>query len=146
MTRASSSKKRQPPSFHHYPPNRAKELKKAWVQRAKIKSKWKNEKRKAGLLPSQPSMAAEAASAENKEASGPTPCSEPVVQQPPERAQPHNSSLRQLTKNAYSPSSLHTHKSTKHRASQADHGERKGQPSMKLRMNALLAKIQQDCV
>jgi hypothetical protein len=125
----------------------AKELKRAWVQKAKIKSKWKNEKRKAGLLPPQPSKGAEAASAEDAEMSEPTaPCSEPVVKQPPERAQPHHSncqSIRQLTKNAYSPSSLHTHKSTKHQASQADHSGRKGQPNMKLRMNALLAKIQQ---
>ncbi|KIY51000.1 hypothetical protein FISHEDRAFT_57130 [Fistulina hepatica ATCC 64428] len=40
-------KRRRPPTFQHYPSNRAKKLKRDWVINAKIKSKWKAEKRKS---------------------------------------------------------------------------------------------------
>ncbi|KAJ4000065.1 hypothetical protein F5050DRAFT_1563675 [Lentinula boryana] len=42
-------KKKKPPSFKHYPAARAKSLKKAWVEKAKIKSKWKSERQKMEL-------------------------------------------------------------------------------------------------
>lgn len=59
-------------------------------------------------------------------------------------------SARQLVKQAHSPSSLHTRKS-KHGRSGRDEGRpdgvgRRGQPDMKLRMNAILAKIKQNYV
>ncbi|KAF7363321.1 hypothetical protein MSAN_00987500 [Mycena sanguinolenta] len=49
-----SEKRKRLPSFQHYPANRAKKLKQTWVQNQKIKSKWKMEKRKAGLAVPRP--------------------------------------------------------------------------------------------
>lgn len=59
-------------------------------------------------------------------------------------------SARQLAKQAHSPSSLHTRKSM-HGRSGRDEGRsdsvgRRGQPDMKLRMNAILAKIKQNYI
>ncbi|KAJ7109241.1 hypothetical protein C8R44DRAFT_884308 [Mycena epipterygia] len=42
-------KRKRPPTFQHFPINRAKILKQAWVQNTKLKSKWKAEKRKSSL-------------------------------------------------------------------------------------------------
>jgi len=42
-------KRKRPPTFQHYPVDRAKKLKKAWVEKTKIKSKWKAQKKKEGL-------------------------------------------------------------------------------------------------
>lgn len=67
-------------------------------------------------------------------------------------------SLRELTREAYSRSTLHTYKADplKKRHSTPNHGGKggnggreaastgRGQPNMKLRMNAMLAKIKQD--
>ncbi|KAH6918944.1 hypothetical protein BKA70DRAFT_1248731 [Coprinopsis sp. MPI-PUGE-AT-0042] len=39
-------KRKNPPTFQHLPVQRAKKLKQAWVEKTKIKSKWKHEKRK----------------------------------------------------------------------------------------------------
>ncbi|KAI5121682.1 hypothetical protein M0805_002758 [Coniferiporia weirii] len=44
-------KKKTPPTFQHLPQNRAAKLKKEWVERQKLKSKWKAQKRKDGPLP-----------------------------------------------------------------------------------------------
>ncbi|EPQ58179.1 hypothetical protein GLOTRDRAFT_91673 [Gloeophyllum trabeum ATCC 11539] len=46
ITTDSVKKRKRPPTFQHLPENRAKKLKKAWVETQKIKSKWKAEKRK----------------------------------------------------------------------------------------------------
>ncbi|KAF9500993.1 hypothetical protein BDN71DRAFT_962911 [Pleurotus eryngii] len=53
----SGAKKKQPPTFQHFPEKRARALKKTWVETAKIKSQWKAEKRKANLLgPARPAQ------------------------------------------------------------------------------------------
>ncbi|OSC99097.1 hypothetical protein PYCCODRAFT_888280 [Trametes coccinea BRFM310] len=43
-------KRRKPPTFQHLPAERAKKLKRSWVEVQKIKSKWKAQKRKEGLV------------------------------------------------------------------------------------------------
>jgi len=45
-------KRKRPPTFQHYPANRAKKLKKDWVEKTKIKSKWKAQKKKEDLATS----------------------------------------------------------------------------------------------
>jgi len=45
-------KRKKPPTFQHYPVHRAKKLKKAWVEKTKIKSKWKTQKKKEDLATS----------------------------------------------------------------------------------------------
>ncbi|KAF5358438.1 hypothetical protein D9756_001920 [Leucocoprinus leucothites] len=45
-------KRKRPPTFQHFPAQRAKKLKKAWVEKAKIKSKWKAQKRREGIASS----------------------------------------------------------------------------------------------
>ncbi|KAF8626345.1 hypothetical protein AX15_005002 [Amanita polypyramis BW_CC] len=157
-----SSKRKHPPSFQHYPSNRAKKLKQAWVETAKIKSKWRAEKRKAGFSHLQLTHDAEEDSSERGQknttgnSSSPAealPSRQEQTEQPP--TQPKRTSkdhadaqsVRELTRQAYLPSSLHTRKSGHLRP---DKGEgrlrvgRKGQPDMKLRMNAMLAKIKQN--
>ncbi|KAJ3935240.1 MAG: hypothetical protein NXY57DRAFT_530271 [Lentinula lateritia] len=49
VSAAELHKKKKPPSFNHYPEAKAKSLKKAWVEKTKIKSKWRAERRKMGL-------------------------------------------------------------------------------------------------
>ncbi|KAJ7046641.1 hypothetical protein C8F04DRAFT_1247719 [Mycena alexandri] len=44
-----AQKRKRPPSFQHFPINRAIKLKQTWVQNTKLKSKWKAEKRKEGI-------------------------------------------------------------------------------------------------
>ncbi|KAI0797943.1 hypothetical protein C8Q75DRAFT_729136 [Abortiporus biennis] len=47
-------KKRKPPTFQHLPLDRAKKLKRSWVETQKIKSQWKAQKRKDGLITRKP--------------------------------------------------------------------------------------------
>ncbi|THH07216.1 hypothetical protein EW146_g9387 [Bondarzewia mesenterica] len=47
---APDEKRKKPPTFQHLPEQRAKKLKKLWVEKQKIKSKWKAEKRKEGIV------------------------------------------------------------------------------------------------
>ncbi|KAI0034528.1 hypothetical protein K488DRAFT_45294 [Vararia minispora EC-137] len=42
--------RRKPPTFQHLPEQRAKKLKKQWVTKQKIKSQWKAQKRKEGII------------------------------------------------------------------------------------------------
>ncbi|KAI0831362.1 hypothetical protein BC628DRAFT_1415879 [Trametes gibbosa] len=49
-------KRKKPPTFQHLPIDRAKKLKRSWVEVQKIKSKWKAQKRKEGLVGSQPQL------------------------------------------------------------------------------------------
>ncbi|PFH52413.1 hypothetical protein AMATHDRAFT_140250 [Amanita thiersii Skay4041] len=156
----SSHKPRRPPSFQHYPVDRARKLKRTWVETAKIKSKWKAEKRRAGLNPSSSQLPTAQGDEEIEE-------QENAVQEPNKNSpsQPTKiraedvktgseegqQSLRELTKHAYSRASLHTYKSKplKKGTNKTEGKEpsrltqRKGQPNMKLRMNAMLAKMQQ---
>ncbi|GJE86908.1 hypothetical protein PsYK624_029910 [Phanerochaete sordida] len=48
------TKRKKPPTFQHLPENRAKKLKRSWVEVQKIKSKWKAQKRKEGLTTARP--------------------------------------------------------------------------------------------
>ena len=192
----------------------AKTLKKAWVEKTKIKSKWKAQKRKEGLdstakldLPvydevEESSVRSRLATNDKPdETSGEDLGASPQLQAPrtqashlhPSRAHIHpgvpvrktapntttNSeekpskkrklskaeggevaateppSVRDLMKEAYSRSTLHTFKADplkRHGQNASRRGGRgggrpelgRGQPNMKLRMNAMLAKIKQD--
>jgi len=231
---AAGTKRKKPPTFQHLPVYRgmlhifarkkknnrififipAKTLKKAWVEKTKIKSKWKAQKRKEGLesaakldLPVydgevEESNAHRRLATNDKPdetfredlATSPQPNPEAPKAQAshlhPSRAHIHpgisvrknapnttNSeerrskkrklcraegdeaaateppSVRDLMKEAYSRSSLHTFKADplkRHGQNSSGRGGRvrpelgRGQPNMKLRMNAMLAKIKQD--
>ncbi|KAF8162939.1 hypothetical protein B0H34DRAFT_300764 [Crassisporium funariophilum] len=222
------SKRKRPPTFQHLPVETAKKFKKAWVEKTKIKSKWKAEKRKEGLasssrleLPvydregdenfkdvkdvedehSSESEEAEPMSAQSKirpETTRPhvhpsrshihpdlvvkqskhTTTAPASANTPKTQASANTSkktkegvppveppSLRELTREAFSQSTLHTFKSDplKRRERGGKSGVRgqngrgrgrgrgrgqgeigRGQPNMKLRMNAMLEKIKQD--
>ena len=200
-------KRKRPPTFPHLPADRgigglffvpvmmlierlflslAKKFKKAWVEKTKIKSKWKAQKKKEGLasiskleIPvygeqdqddglraneteADTVLSTSRASASSRShihpsrshlhpenASKSKPDSRAAKKQKTKDEQePESSNIRDLMKEAYSKSSLHTFKADplKKRVGPGRvQGERgKGQPNMKLRMNAMLAKIKQD--
>ncbi|KAI9466128.1 hypothetical protein BJY52DRAFT_327245 [Lactarius psammicola] len=130
--------KRKTPSFRHLPQERAKKLKKEWVIKQKIKSKWRLQKRREGIIsqsdtstqPPQPSSLREERSVseddtridengdEVQQISDDEPVPSASIQQNKQR--PHEqkkdapnigSSLRELHKQAYSPAALHHYKS-----------------------------------
>ncbi|KAG7092388.1 hypothetical protein E1B28_008745 [Marasmius oreades] len=167
--------KKKPPTFNHFPPTRAKALKQAWVEKAKIKSKWKAEKRKMGLAqaPENPVQEGDATneinqieqqhvterevqvdtSKELRTSSRPRKGKDSTAQETQNIRRDHVESsqsggLRELARKAYSRESLHTYKSDPlKRRSNGEHvkkGGGRGQPNMKLRMNAMLEKIQRD--
>nr|GAT44025.1 predicted protein [Mycena chlorophos] len=145
-----AEKRKRPPTFQHHPAKQAKKLKQAWIQNAKIKQKWRAEKRKIG------------AGEEEGEAGDKGEQQRPVREHkpkppPPERRkhhraspptpqlqQPQEPSLRDRAREAYSRLSLHTYKSDpsgrKNRGGQTG----RGQPDMKKRMNVLLETIKRD--
>jgi len=148
-----SVKRKKPPSFPHVHPSRARKFKKAWVEKAKITSKWKTLKKKEGLIekakldvgfderddPDEPYLSNQEPHpqvAKNTNSEGTS------------RIGIEQDDVRELTRKAYSKSNLHTFKSDplkKRAASERSKGEKgKGQPDMKLRMDALLAKIKRD--
>lgn len=165
-----SLKRKRPPTFQHYPVNRAKQLKKNWVENVKIKSKWKAEKRKDGIttdVRGEEPTDSERDEEEEKSESPPSEApqihkSRPNLKSSKEQeavTEPPAVSLRELTREAYSRSSLHTFKADplKRRRGAPDRGRGgtrgrgsdqrrggQGQPNMKLRMNAMLEKIKQD--
>ncbi|KAF8911075.1 hypothetical protein CPB84DRAFT_1842329 [Gymnopilus junonius] len=210
----SNTKRKRPPTFQHFPINRAKVLKKQWVEKTKIKSKWKAQKKKEDLFSQSklelPIYSDDEGSAQNGDAENSERVKEGAEMAPrsthqhqshlhPSRAHIHpelpvmrpkeNSkrtkrlesevrptkkqkfskeeedetasqpSVRELMREAYSRSSLHTYKAdpfkkrlagpgSQRDGKSSDHGRPqtgKGQPDMKLRMNAMLAKIKQDC-
>ncbi|KAI0721037.1 hypothetical protein C8T65DRAFT_254028 [Cerioporus squamosus] len=61
-------KRKKPPTFQHLPVDRAKKLKRSWVETQKIKSKWKAQKRKEGLVTPRTQMNLVADADEDKEA------------------------------------------------------------------------------
>ena len=184
-------KRKRPPTFQHLPLNRgqsirsvklspidllckAKKLKATWVANTKIKSKWKAQKRKEAMA----EMNDETVGSGEREDSDPEP--EPPADRRAPRPRPNQGSsqkhrsegephvqapstpsLRDLTREAYSRSSLHTFKTalgqrgsprgtppTWRKGNESrgiTRGETgRGQPNMKLRMNAMLEKIKQD--
>ncbi|KAK0240271.1 hypothetical protein EDD85DRAFT_950105 [Armillaria nabsnona] len=174
-----SLKRKRPPTFPHHPAARAKKLKQDWVVKAKIKSKWKAEKRKMAAASvgddkdmqdvnsdsSAPSNTQED-STEDRQPSPvpPPPRTKSIAQKAtvPEQTTSSESpiSVREMKRNAYSKSSLHSYKadpfnkrksgSVRGQSFKGDrdrNGDRgKGQPNMKLRMNAMLEKIKRDLV
>lgn len=144
----------------------ATQLKNNWVRAAKIKSKWKAEKRREGFettngrqpqtsVTNDNQLASERGESphEDSESSDPDEQTE-QIQAGSSRPDPQPAeSLRELSKKAYSPNSLHNHRADPlHRrkgesSSNRDvpsRGRSRGQPNMKLRMNAMLEKIKQD--
>jgi hypothetical protein len=174
-------------------------LKKAWVEKTKIKSKWKAQKKKEGLATSSkldlPVYDDEERDKDNSRSNSDD--VQPVVEISGEQPRPHHlhpsrahihpelpvhhskaripevpptknkkisedsqavepPSLRELKREAYSQSTLHTFKSDpliKHKQGKRVSGrgrgngfiERgRGQPNMKLRMNVMLEKIKQN--
>ncbi|KAG2157327.1 hypothetical protein DEU56DRAFT_14744 [Suillus clintonianus] len=122
------TKRKKPPTFGHLPVNRAKKLKQAWVENTKIKSQWKAQKKREGLLQRKaeaPSNGDSPAHEEkpdvvDSEESGSSHSKDQDIDSGthPERKQrvATNSSagsgisLRELGKQAYSRNSLHTYK------------------------------------
>ncbi|KAH8116871.1 hypothetical protein DFH11DRAFT_1542062 [Phellopilus nigrolimitatus] len=49
-TAGQAKKRNHPPSFQHLPRDRATKLKKAWVEKKKLKSQWKAQQRKEGIV------------------------------------------------------------------------------------------------
>ncbi|KAI0331121.1 hypothetical protein GY45DRAFT_1249524 [Cubamyces sp. BRFM 1775] len=116
-------KRKKPPTFQHLPAERAKKLKRSWVEVQKIKSKWKAQKRKEGLVAprshdgSSGDEESEAESSDevppatkhSKDRHGQSASKQQAVKHA-DKAQEKNS-LRELQKQAYSKASLHNHKS-----------------------------------
>ncbi|KAI0780871.1 hypothetical protein BD413DRAFT_489212 [Trametes elegans] len=61
-------KRKKPPTFQHLPAERAKKLKRSWVEVQKIKSKWKTQKRREGLAAARTQFEQLVDSPEDKEA------------------------------------------------------------------------------
>ncbi|KAI0273548.1 hypothetical protein BC834DRAFT_966060 [Gloeopeniophorella convolvens] len=133
---APTSNKRKPPTFRHLPQERAKKLKEAWVAKQKIKSKWKAQKRKEGIVTQrdpQPDVAEN--DDEGTDAAEESPEEEPKPAAPPRREQPQDEqaapttsdkpSLRELQRQAYSRASLHHFKAQPLRHSKK-HGADRG--------------------
>ncbi|KAJ6547422.1 hypothetical protein B0H19DRAFT_953399 [Mycena capillaripes] len=161
-------KRTRPPSFQHFPINRAAKLKQAWVQNVKMKSKWKAEKRKAGIAVPCPAEGEEDTGADDLESDkepepsvrAPTPPTRPPPPtkrirehrpraDPPEAESSNAPSLRDRAREAYSRASLHTYRSDpfgkrQQRGGKADGAKGRGQPNMKMRMDVLLETIKRD--
>ncbi|KAI0309193.1 hypothetical protein OF83DRAFT_1072429 [Amylostereum chailletii] len=126
--------RKKPPTFQHLPEQRAKKLKRDWVEKQKIKSKWKAEKRREGIVTQRDVQTLASKVDEHQDdvdneqgSSSDEDSSEDVVAgvntEPrlpaPSRAKPKPAgedeaakpSLRDLQREAYSRESLHHHKS-----------------------------------
>jgi len=153
----STGKKRKRPQFVHLPPTQAAKAKQAWVHKVKLRSQWAKQKR--NLAP-EFTREEEMGGEEEGEAMGKG--EEPSVrrEEVPSRERKEKSQelgnkkqheskemkerrekVRDLTRTAYARESLHTFKAGRGRHGQ---GKGRGQPNMKLRMNALLEKIKMD--
>lgn len=123
------------------------------MQKAKIKSQWKAEKRKLGIQsgPSATTSTPDYIEHEPPTHSRPGKEKEPkqqhrkTVQTEPEPTLPPTPqrSLREMHQEAYSSASLHTFKA-KPLQSKPARGHGRGQPNMKLRMGAMLEKIKRE--
>ncbi|KAJ6630628.1 hypothetical protein B0H10DRAFT_1774026 [Mycena sp. CBHHK59/15] len=160
MAEDENLKRKRPPSFQHFPVNRAKKLKQTWVQNTKVKSRWKAEKRKLGLGGSTEreqdgadvETAVETRSKDEKEeVVARAPPSALSTKKPARRAQAAEPepdagpSLRDRTRAAYSQTSLHTYKSDPFGTTRRRGGRTgRGQPDMRKRMGVMLEQIQRD--
>ncbi|KAG0705947.1 hypothetical protein DFH29DRAFT_996374 [Suillus ampliporus] len=127
------TKRKKPPTFGHLPVNRAKKLKQSWVESKKIKSQWKAQKKREGLLQRKPEApsdgSAPPAHNENRDGSDPeesgsshskhqeihsdthpSKASERKERLAPSASADGGISLRELSRQAYSRDSLHTYK------------------------------------
>ncbi|KAI6150182.1 hypothetical protein EDD17DRAFT_1491840 [Pisolithus thermaeus] len=161
-------KSKKHPTFQYLPKNRAKKLKRLWVDSKKLKSQWKAQKKREGIW-SKSSSQPDNYGGETAIQSCPVGLSDPLVdsdrkvtddilpvgEHSTEASTTNKVSLRELKRQAYSPSTLHNHKSdprkrrgadtsSPHSASKNPSRHTKGQPNMKLRMNAVLEKIKRD--
>ena len=191
--------RKKPPSFPHVHPSLgivfltcsfiyvyqiiwlAKKFKKAWVEKVKIKSQWKAQKRKERLMEKSkldiPNYDEKTDAEEYEPQSTSAVAQGTPTRERDDKTQTHRSygkpegddsrelaeikksrvydeksgsgdNIRELMKEAYSKSNLHTFKSDplkRHAtAGRTKGGKGKGQPNMKLRMNAMLAKIKRD--
>ncbi|KAK0503120.1 hypothetical protein EDD18DRAFT_619474 [Armillaria luteobubalina] len=119
-----SLKRKRPPTFPHHPAARAKKLKQDWIVKAKIKSKWKAEKRKmaaasagdykdmqdVGSDSSAPSNTQEDSTEYRPPSPVPPPRTKPIAQKATVPEQTTSSqppiSVREMKRNAYSKSVL----------------------------------------
>ncbi|KAF9227607.1 hypothetical protein BS17DRAFT_693261 [Gyrodon lividus] len=124
---ATEKKTKKPPTFQYLPKDRAKKLKKSWIENKKIKSQWKAQKRREGLIrqpvspregnPDQEHEATKSRSDSTSQSHFDHLVHDPTTSQWTPTAQqkgrsgitPSNGkkSLRELKRHAYSPSSLH---------------------------------------
>ncbi|CAG7846048.1 SubName: Full=Uncharacterized protein {ECO:0000313/EMBL:CCA69220.1} [Serendipita indica DSM 11827] len=168
---AQKDKKRKPPRFVHLPAQQAIKAKQAWVHKVKLRSKWAKQKRSlasgSNAIPATKRDQAEGEE-DSKESvhDQDTPRKRHRPQEhpnslkkrrldEPKRSQEEEAALkaqkervRELARKAYAPESLHTFKSDPlgRRRGQGNNpnSRGRGQPNMKLRMNALLEKIKLD--
>ncbi|KAJ7219144.1 hypothetical protein GGX14DRAFT_590271, partial [Mycena pura] len=155
-------KRKRPPTFQHFPAERARKLKQGWVQNAKLKSKWKAEKRRLAATQAVPVEESEGAHGDDIEVEGnqlettterpPTPPHPPKKR--PRHSQPNSveaessnaPTLRDRARDAYSRASLHTYKSDplgKRQRGGKPGATGRGQPDMKKRMNVLIEQIKE---
>jgi hypothetical protein len=125
-------------------------LKKEWVAKQKIKSKWKAQKRRDCIVTQQPEIRDDRGIPDESDEQGQH-ISESVLKEPVQRqdAPSGGPSLRELQRQAYSPASLHHYKShplhRSHKAEISGNDRRGGgQPDMRKRMSAMLEKIKRD--
>ncbi|KAJ8597994.1 hypothetical protein M405DRAFT_855269 [Rhizopogon salebrosus TDB-379] len=132
------TKHKKPPTFGHLPVNRARKLKKSWVESKKIKSQWKAQKKREGLVhrrgeahsdddappaheeqrndideeKSDSARASHSPSKDHGTFSGTRPLKAFEHKQRQAQNAPEDGkvSLRELTRQAYSRNSLHTYK------------------------------------
>ncbi|KIK94297.1 hypothetical protein PAXRUDRAFT_143177 [Paxillus rubicundulus Ve08.2h10] len=157
-------KKNKPPTFQHLPKDRAKKLKKSWIENKRVKSQWKAQKRREGLM-KQPISPGEGSPDQESEETKSGLASGTSIQShlgdalitsgrtPAAQQKEHGEkSIREPKR----PTSLHTHTLGFSRGRNAhrthgrggrnlpDRGREKGQPNMTLRMNVMLEKIKRD--
>ncbi|KAJ8522871.1 hypothetical protein ONZ45_g574 [Pleurotus djamor] len=174
---SNKTKRKRPPTFQHFPEKRAKVLKKAWIDNAKVKRKWAAERRKAGLPLSRRSetapdrrRAAEEEQGEHRSGGEEEEENEQgsveesvdtaeVIAVPAEST--HGKARRRppapipaattATRTTATPTDV-KHRSSRQtkrsqqwrRVSESEAYTRRGQPNMKVRMEAMLEKIKKD--
>ena len=127
----------------------ARKLRAKWIEREKVKSKWRAQKRNDPSLRHLTAKERQQVSEEEEEEwegiELPSPAPARTTDRASETAQRQKE--RQLAREAYAPATLHHHKSRFDRKRFQRGGVEKtlgGQPNMKLRMNALLDRIKRN--
>jgi hypothetical protein len=132
---------------------KAKILKRNWVEAKKVKKRWR--KQNLGGRKRDDEERNTVKVVDEVEKITDSVRKEEHLQAVPSTQEQAPSHLRELAREAYSRSSLHSHKSdplhrtkaTVRRASESNRGnggQRRGQPNMRLRMNFMLEKIKRD--